>query len=330
MTQSDLLDILIGAIILLIALIGLWQGIGRTLLYLCGTFLGSELALWWADNLGDQLSDVLPLSDPTGRFVAATAMIVASLIVVGAGFSPLIWRYPKQWRNRLGGFIAGAALGAITLGLILRYYFLFLQSEAQSALGDTRFAVRLWQDFHLVVLISALALGLMVIVGWVMGAPEPERGPDYTAPVRRSAPASAAPRSDGPRFDMDPYAPVSSSPSHDSSATYRPAPVIPNPEPPFPVPGQQDAPNNGPDAEETARSRRDDAYDQSDSDYLIANALRDNPDYGVQRSAATEAVTYATEGVAERRESAGICPNCGMLLRKGDAFCPDCGFPAPD
>lgn len=311
MNQRDVLDLLFAAIVLLIGLIGLWQGIGRTLLYLAGALLGSEFSLWWADDLGDVLSDWLPITDSTGRFVAATGMIVATMIAVGAGFSPLIWRYPKEWRNRVGGLVAGIVLGCVSLGLILRYYFLFLQTRAQSALGESRLAIRLWEDFQWVILGSIVALASLVIIGWVLGRPEIERGPEYLTPIPEPGQSAARDLAGESRyaFDAGNRSPVR---ERRQVAPYQPAtPVAP--------PGRSDR-SDTLTAEEPAV---EDVFDAT-----IPTVIRDTPDFGTHRSAAADAVTYATEGTRDRRDSAGICPNCGMLLRKGDTFCSDCGFRA--
>lgn len=313
MSQSDLLDLLLGLILVLVALIGLWQGIVRTLLYLAGSLLGSELALWWSDDIGDLLADWFPLSNETGHFVAATGLIVATMILVGSGFSPLIWRYPRDWRNRAGGLLSGLALGALTMGLIIRYFFIFLQDDANTALGDTRVASALWSDFHLVVAAAGLTLAVMVILGWILGPPEP----DHSALLGQAKPRSVPSRIEYPSSraqNADAY-----------SAAQQTPPVPKTPIPPVDESLYAGPATNGPVSFKDMDESR--GWGGADSAAETASRLENVPEYGAQRSSASDTVSFATEELRERRESAGICPNCGMLLRSGDAYCPDCGFP---
>ncbi len=315
MSQSDLLDLLLGLILVLVALIGLWQGIVRTLLFLAGSLLGSELALWWSDNVGDLLADWFPLSIGTGRFVAATGLIVATMILVGSGFSPLIWRYPRDWRNRAGGLLSGIALGALTLGLILRYYFIFLQDNADAALGDTRIASALWSDFHWVVAAAALTLVAMVILGWILGPPEP----DHSALLSQARPQVVPSRSDH-------RTPPPPPPRPDAYSSLEQAPPIPKTY----VASADESLYAGPATNGPVRVQEFDvpnAWDDLEPAAEAPARLESVPEYGTQRATASDTVSFATEEPRERRESAGICPNCGMLLRSGDAYCPDCGFP---
>ncbi len=319
MTQSDILDVLIGAIILLVALIGLWQGIVRTLLYLCGAFLGSELALWWADDIGDRLADWLPLATGTGRFVASTAMIIATMVIMGACFGTLIWRYPNDWRNRAGGLISGLVLGVLTIGLVLRYYFLFHPTSADAAIGDTNLAWRLWDDFNVIVAISAIALLVMVIAGWVIGPVDQELAAVSTDSGRLGSQSSPV-QHETPRPQFTELQ-AQAAPGEPSLAG-RPVQSRGLEESLFAAPS-----TNGPPQPEPTVAPSPSTFDGRAVRSEGSDPFRGDPEFAPHRASATETVTFSTEGNDERRESAGICPNCGMLLKPGDAYCPNCGFP---
>ncbi|MGD9711491.1 MAG: zinc ribbon domain-containing protein [Thermomicrobiales bacterium] len=328
MNQSTLLDILIGLIIGLVAVIGLWQGIVRTLLYLGGSLLGSELALWWADDLGDRLADWLPLSVATGRFVSSTLFIIAAMVLVGSGFGPLIRRYPGDWRNRAGGLIAGLGLGTLTIGLVLRYYFVFLRGEAQSALGDTRIASALWSDFNVLVLSIGLGLALMIVVGWILGPPDADFVQEFEA--------QAAYRGSSVLARSNSYAPSGSRACRSSTAVheltvhenrqdYDLAPTLTDERQMPHAPAASDHPAHlYDDVPASHHSPLPDAF------ISRSIGVSDMPEYGAKKSSASEALSFKAEEARDRRESSGICPNCGMLLRQGDAFCPDCGFPVDE
>ena len=161
MSESTVLDALLGAIILLVALIGYWQGIVRSLILIAGAMIGSELALWWSDEAGDWLSDVLPWNPDTGRFVASTAFIVGASLLLGVTLGNMTARPASRARDRFTGIAVSLAAAALIIGLVIRYFHVHMATEADDALGETRLALALWEQFDWIVLVTAIG-GVMM------------------------------------------------------------------------------------------------------------------------------------------------------------------------
>jgi uncharacterized membrane protein required for colicin V production len=319
MTESDLLDALIAAIIVLVALIGFWQGALRTLLFVAAALLGSELALWWSDNLGDHLADLLPLELATGAFVASVVFILATLLLVGGGFGTLARGYPLDWRSRVAGMVVGLALALLTVSLVIRYFFIHMQQRATDALADTRLASFLWERSDWVVLGTVGAVLAMLVIGWVLGPAGESAVSSADSPAAHTR-ASDAPRQGGraARFD------VGDSGSQGDRDGIPQTPLVDRELSPL-ADSQIFAP-----ATSNLDTDRDGASSPSAEPEGISpteQRLMDDIAFAPFVAAATDTVTFAAEGPADRRESSGVCPNCGMLLRRGDGFCPDCGFP---
>ena len=338
MTESAVLDVLLGAIIVLVALIGYWQGIVRSLLVIGGALIGSELALWWSDNAGDRLADVLPFSPDTGRFVAATVLILLASLVLGVLPGNLASRPEPVLRERLGGIGASLMSALLIIGLVIRYFHIHMAARAQDALQDTHLALALWDRFDWIVLASAISGVAALVVFWVLGSPEPE--------LRSFNTHAMSPGS---------WTSTSRSSNRESSGTdlsrHRPLERVPA------ASTNDHALYGMANADDERVQRITDTYQQLDGsrdDLLgpvagvvltesdtggqdidsagqtsaVRSAASQSSDFNQQYAAVAAALAFSDERVRpDEQSSPGICPNCGMLLGSGDLFCPDCGHP---
>ena len=335
MTESNLLDLLIGSIIVLVAVIGYWQGIVRSLLYLTGALLGSELALWWSDNVGDRLGDWLPMESDTGRFVSAVLMILVSMLLIGAGLGSSQRFSIRDRRSRAGGVVIGAFWGAITVGFVIRYFFIHLETRATDALSDTRVATFLWDQFDWIIAAAVVTAAAMMIIGWVLGPTEIDQD-SLVSPISAYAVAKQSDRRLAPVADIriDPNGPSEGMPpsysapsgSEAKASTRSSDELSPNAAYASSVAPASTTPEFG---RAPVMTRVESVHDSEDQGgRSSADGTLSNIDiFAPLKTSVTETVTFATENAADRRASAGMCPNCGMLLRQSDAFCPDCGFP---
>lgn len=336
MTESTVLDALLGAIIVLVALIGYWQGIVRSLMVIGGTLIGSELALWWSDEAGDRLADVLPFNPDTGRFVASTALIVGSALVLGVLLGNMTSRPPAGRRDRLTGVAVSLVSALLIIGLVIRYFHIHMAARAEDALSDTRLALALWDQFEWIVLVSSVVGVALLILSWVLGAPETGSRGEHDQPSRTSSWASearssittASTRERSPRRPSD-HVQTSSNNDH---ALFGAAGELESLKIEHPAAQQSHS-----SAPHETRSRIDDETGRTQS--LTGSEETRSPgatrtpaglsaDFDRQYAPVASTLAFSDDdNDVNAQSSSGICPNCGMLLKSGDQFCPDCGHP---
>ena len=316
MTESTVLDVLLGGIIILVALIGYWQGIVRGLLVLGGALVGSELSLWWSDDIGDNLAKLLPFNSDTGRFVASTVLIVGSALVLGVAPGNLAFRPASGLRERLGGIGVSLVSALLIIGLFIRYFTIHMAARADEALSDTHLALALWEHFDWFVLVSVISgVGLLVLL-WVLGAPGPVSQSSYArasaanswTSISRSAKAEASGGSQSQHRPVNRVPPASNS----DYAVY----------------GKSDG--GGPmEIQRATAAPQQFSSPEGDQSSSGASAA-DSQGPAFERQYAPVASTLAftdDDNASDDQPAKGICPNCGMLLSSGDQFCPDCGHP---
>jgi uncharacterized membrane protein required for colicin V production len=335
MTESTLLDALLAAIIVLVALIGYWQGIVRSQLLICGALIGSELALWWSDTTGDWLADVLPFSEGTGRFVASNVLILGSSLMLGVLPGTMVLRPATGIRDRLGGVAVSLGAALLIIGLVIRYFHIHMAARAEDAFSDTRLALALWEQFDWIVLISAVSGVAAVILFWVLGSTESSRNVNVrTSPGDARAGNALASGRQSPRKSFAEHTPVDqvrrasnndysvygANDGTGSREIHQAAPA------PRSTVLSQD--RSSAVAEPVENKSRTDDHDIGAG--ARASAVRppgtSSAAFERQYAPVAETLAFSDDHKAPGDNvSSGMCPNCGMLLTSGDQFCPDCG-----
>jgi uncharacterized membrane protein required for colicin V production len=341
MSESTVLDALLGAIILLVALIGYWQGIVRSLILIAGAMIGSELALWWSDEAGDWLSDVLPLNPDTGRFVASTAFIVGASLLLGVTLGNMTARPAFRARDRFTGIAVSLAAAVLIIGLIIRYFHVHMATEADDALGETRLALALWEQFDWIVLVTAIGGVLMAVLYWILGAPGSESRAISSPSATANAWSGTARSSSSPPIAQTPTMQRANSrhqtmPSDDYAA-YR---SNNHAEPSASRSGSEQARQANLPAEDQPAARAEpdtttsiagfEAPPVSERTSPSRSSIAQTSEFDRQYAPVASTLSFSTDEVLDSGSSSGICPNCGMLLTSGDQFCPDCGHPVEE
>jgi len=120
------LDIVIIVVAVLLGIVGLRQGIIKTVFGIAGLIGGIVLA----GRYYDELAAVLSSSGATWVNIAAYAIILLATLIVAAVIGSLVAKLVHfaalGWLDRLVGFIFGAVIGgllcAAILAIVLKYY----------------------------------------------------------------------------------------------------------------------------------------------------------------------------------------------------------------
>ena len=290
MSESLILSLMFGGIIVLIGFIGASFGIARGFLGTASILLGAELSLWWGDNLGGRLSDAVDISTETSRFLCGVLLLLLAVTLLGlAGSIVLAWGAPTRWGATLGALL-GAANGALLIAIALRLYYLAYAGTLTSVPLDDSIVTRLlWRNFDWFVLgFVAVASALLLYTRF---ARLPTTVPDPAARAALSRPIPPP----VPRVD----------------ARAMPEPVGPEPNP-------NGLSSNG--------SRSASIRDKVD-DTIYAPSREGVPGSQsiVEKRTVVEVEATRTE-LPSARNAVRFCPNCGMTLDASDRFCPDCGY----
>ncbi len=290
MSESLVLSSIFVGIIVLSGFAGASLGIARGFAATAAIFLGSELALWWGDDLGDRIERIGGTSQETGRFLSGMLVLLLTVLIVGlSGSMVLRWGTPARWGAFLG-VLLGAANGALLIAIALRLYYLAYAGKVVSLPLDDSIVTRvLWRNFDWYLLgfaaVSAVLLLYTRMMRLPIAIPDPSTRVSFSRPIppplSRSIPETAR-----DRFAIDP---VSDGRLSNGFATNPPAEEI------------------------------DDAvYAPPRTHASEQPAGRERPMSAVVQEPRTE--------LPSTRNTVRFCPNCGMTLDLSDRFCPDCGF----
>jgi membrane protein required for colicin V production len=134
---------------IIFALIGLRQGIIRTLFTLAGLIGGVVLA----GNYYQSLANVLSSEGASWAGIAAFAIIlIATLIVaniIGSLIARLLHLLMLGWVDRVFGFILGAGVGGVLCAAILAIVGKYLPGIGQDLIGESSLAKLLMEQFPL-------------------------------------------------------------------------------------------------------------------------------------------------------------------------------------
>lgn len=294
MSESLVLSLIFVGIIFLIGFIGTTFGLARGFLVTASILLGAELALWWGDDLGDRLKNLVDISAATGHFLCGMLLLLLTVLLLGvAGSIVLSWGTPTRWGALLGGLL-GAANGALLIAMALRMYYLAYEGSIVSLPLDDSFVTRvLWRNFDWFILgFIAIASALLLYTRFARletTVPDPATRASFARPIPPPVPRVES------RLTRDRMGSVAEPNGADvnGGAVHRQVPVdnavyAPQREP---VTASQSA-SNAP---------------------LLPSPM----------------VVKVEETVIElpsSRHTVRYCPNCGMTLDASDRFCPDCGY----
>lgn len=289
MSESFILSMVFIGIIALIGFIGANFGIARGFLATASIFAGAELALWWSDGVGRHLSDWFNVSAETGRFLGSIPLLVAPVLLLGAGGSLVLqWGVPTRWGATLG-VLLGAANGALLIAMALRFYFLSYAGDfTNTALDDSVVTRVLWHNFDWF-LLGFLVVSTVLLL-YTRFAQLPVMIPDPSARIALNRPI--------PPPLLRPVAMV------------RPMPESA---------GSQD----GASARNGSAPRT--PGDVDDAIFAPPRPAEPSTQQGGERTAMAALQTQQAE-LPSARNVVRFCPNCGMTLDASDRFCPDCGF----
>lgn len=295
MSESFILSLIFAGIILLIGFIGMTFGIARGFLATASILLGAELALWWGDNLGDRLSDLIDISPQTGHFLAGIFLLLLAVLLLGVGGSIVLsWGTPTRWGSLLGGLL-GAANGALLIAMALRLYYLAYAGSLTSLPLDDSVVTRvLWRNFDWFILgFAGIASALLLYSRFArleITVPDPAARASFARPIPPPV----------PRHDM-------------RAMREQDVPV---------------APSNG-----SAGNGMASGLSANQIDNAVYAPQREAVTVNQPASQApllpSPMVVKIEETVIElptARHTVRFCPNCGMTLDASDRFCPDCGF----
>lgn len=291
MSESLVLSLLFIGIIVLIGFIGATIGIARGFVATVAILLGAELALWWGDELGDRASDLVRISEDTGRFLGTVVVLLATVLALGVvGSVVLAWGTPTRWGAFLGAAL-GAANGALLIAMALRFYYLAYTGTLTSLpLEDSIVTRVLWRNYDWYLLgfvgIAVLLLGYTRFAGLPVFVPDPVARASFSRPI-----PPPVPRPD--------YRSRANRPMDDRLFSEG----IPNGASAVDTSGPSDEAVYAPGHPASAESRAG----------------------GSARASQTALHSRSTDS-ATARNTVRYCPNCGMTLDASDRFCPDCGY----
>lgn len=164
-----LLDLLLGAIVLLFVPFGVRRGVAKEAMVSGGILLGAALAGIWADRAGDELANWLGLGTTTSRFTVATAAVIAGAVVLGYGGGAALGRLNQGILARLAGGLLAAFNGALLLAYVLGFVERHLRPGRDiGEVDDGYVGWALLREFDWVLLAAAAILAVCVLLGLVV------------------------------------------------------------------------------------------------------------------------------------------------------------------
>lgn len=118
----NILDIIIGVILLLFALAGLRKGLIIEAFYLASIIIGIYGAMFFSDAMSDWLSEVINVAPEYLALVAFIITFIIFLIVIrflGRMISGLIEAIHLGFIDKIGGFVFGLIKGALLLSILI-------------------------------------------------------------------------------------------------------------------------------------------------------------------------------------------------------------------
>jgi hypothetical protein len=314
MSEAFVLDLLFFAILALVSMVGLVRGPGRMLMLAAGILLGAEIGLWWGDDWGARIADLIDIRVETGVFVCSMIALLVTAFVSGHLSGSVFGVDAPSSVAKLTGLALGAVNGTLMIAMALRFFYVSYENRLVSdPLDDTVAARILWRQFDWYLLTIAgviAATELMVHVIWGripftegLQTTVSPRG-DWSAPARANvqAPGTGGIPSDRSRRLPQPLS--GNGLSWDESFVTKSVPISGTAQ----EIRLEDSPI-GPSSigpESTGQS--------PDAESLTLG--------GVERQRPGSA-SVASDSAARRIK---FCRNCGMALNESDRFCPDCGF----
>lgn len=118
----NILDIIIGVILLLFALAGLRKGLIIEAFYLASIIIGIYGAMFFSDAMSDWLSEVINVAPEYLALVAFIITFIIFLIIIrflGRMISGLIEAIHLGFIDKIGGFVFGLIKGALLLSILI-------------------------------------------------------------------------------------------------------------------------------------------------------------------------------------------------------------------
>ncbi|MGH2533752.1 MAG: CvpA family protein [Thermomicrobiales bacterium] len=192
MTDANILDILLGAIVLLAMPLGFWRGVGREVFVSAGILLGIVVANAWAERWGRQAADWFSLEVSTARFWTTIGLVLASTLVLGYGGGAVA---ASEVSLGFFGRVAGAFVAAANASVLLVWALAIIvrdiaDAQAVEVLDDAFVAGRLLRDGEWVPLAIACGAAVSVLASAVARIWTRRRSlpvTDATAPIGRAA-----------------------------------------------------------------------------------------------------------------------------------------------
>lgn len=118
----NILDIIIGVVLLLFALAGLRKGLIIEAFYLASIIIGIYGAMFFSDAMSDWLSEVINVAPEYLALVAFIITFIIFLIIIrflGRMISGLIEAIHLGFIDKIGGFVFGLIKGALLLSILI-------------------------------------------------------------------------------------------------------------------------------------------------------------------------------------------------------------------
>ncbi len=116
------MDILIYIVLLVGAIVGLWQGAFKQVAHLLGIIAGLYLAMFLYDDIGTWLANFAGVEDTYGQIVAFILIVILVPFVLGilASILTKIFSWANiNWLNRIAGAVVGVVCYAFALSVVL-------------------------------------------------------------------------------------------------------------------------------------------------------------------------------------------------------------------
>ncbi len=132
------LDILLGSILLLGLMRGIWTGFSRSVSSLLGLVLGFWVAVNYFPPLSLRLSQFIkdPMWCPLIAFFLLFVLVYLSFVLAGMLVQTLLKAIKLGWMDRLMGAIVGLSKGLILTGVIVFLLTVFLPSDSPVLKGS--------------------------------------------------------------------------------------------------------------------------------------------------------------------------------------------------
>jgi uncharacterized membrane protein required for colicin V production len=187
MLVAIVLDVLLIVILLTMIPLGFLRGGLREVCSSAGLLLGMLLALNWSDRWGSAISDGIALSEGTGHFLVAIALVVLCTAVLGYGGSAAFAYRPGPGGRMYGAFLAmlnGIVFTGFLINAVINDVY---EGQLPNAVQEGYVSRALSVGFEWVLLVGALS----VLAATVFGMFVRERSDDefaYSPPAGQVTP----------------------------------------------------------------------------------------------------------------------------------------------